>query len=38
MGRRPEPCILFAQTFIHSQLDDYVDEVSWFRLCAQITD
>lgn len=27
MGRRPEPCILFAQTFVHSQLDEYVDEV-----------
>ncbi|KAJ6813815.1 uncharacterized protein M6B38_141565 [Iris pallida] len=26
MGR-PEPCILFAQTFSHSQLDEYVDEV-----------
>ncbi|ONK69373.1 uncharacterized protein A4U43_C05F22180 [Asparagus officinalis] len=27
MGRRPEPCILFAQTFVHPQLDEYVDEV-----------
>ncbi|GMH23020.1 hypothetical protein Nepgr_024863 [Nepenthes gracilis] len=26
MGR-PEPCILFAQTFVHPQLDEYVDEV-----------
>ncbi|KAM7500791.1 hypothetical protein LguiA_025205 [Lonicera macranthoides] len=26
MGR-PEPCVLFAQTFVHSQLDEYVDEV-----------
>ncbi|KAJ0980701.1 hypothetical protein J5N97_008956 [Dioscorea zingiberensis] len=26
MGR-PEPCILFAHSFIHSQLDEYVDEV-----------
>lgn len=27
MGRS-EPCILFAQSFVHSQLDEYVDEVS----------
>ncbi|KAK2995796.1 hypothetical protein RJ640_026563, partial [Escallonia rubra] len=26
MGR-PEPCVLFAHTFVHSQLDEYVDEV-----------
>ncbi|XP_038985471.1 protein virilizer homolog isoform X2 [Phoenix dactylifera] len=26
MGR-PEPCVLFAQSFVHSQLDEYVDEV-----------
>ncbi|XP_052200578.1 protein virilizer homolog [Diospyros lotus] len=26
MGR-PEPCVLFSQTFVHSQLDEYVDEV-----------
>ncbi|EEF38272.1 conserved hypothetical protein [Ricinus communis] len=26
MGR-PEPCVLFSQTFIHPQLDEYVDEV-----------
>uniref|UniRef100_F6HPK4 Uncharacterized protein n=1 Tax=Vitis vinifera TaxID=29760 RepID=F6HPK4_VITVI len=26
MGR-PEPCVLFAQTFVHPQLDEYVDEV-----------
>ncbi|XP_073107829.1 protein virilizer homolog isoform X2 [Elaeis guineensis] len=26
MGR-PEPCLLFAQSFVHSQLDEYVDEV-----------
>ncbi|KAK8934706.1 hypothetical protein KSP39_PZI014422 [Platanthera zijinensis] len=26
MGR-PEPCVLFAQTFTHPQLDEYVDEV-----------
>ncbi|KAK9122913.1 hypothetical protein Sjap_012515 [Stephania japonica] len=26
MGR-PEPCVLFAQTFAHPQLDEYVDEV-----------
>lgn len=26
MGRS-EPCILFAQSFVHSQLDEYVDEV-----------
>ncbi|WOL04309.1 hypothetical protein Cni_G13030 [Canna indica] len=26
MGRS-EPCVLFAQSFIHSQLDEYVDEV-----------
>ncbi|KAI8562895.1 hypothetical protein RHMOL_Rhmol03G0070900 [Rhododendron molle] len=24
---RPEPCVLFSQTFVHSQLDEYVDEV-----------
>lgn len=29
MGR-PEPCVLFAQTFVHSQLDEYVDEVCSF--------
>ncbi|KAK2454634.1 protein virilizer protein [Trifolium repens] len=26
MGR-PDPCVLFAHTFVHSQLDEYVDEV-----------
>ncbi|KAJ8536636.1 hypothetical protein K7X08_035037 [Anisodus acutangulus] len=26
MGR-PEPCVLFAHTFLHAQLDEYVDEV-----------
>ncbi|XP_060204343.1 protein virilizer homolog [Lycium barbarum] len=26
MGR-PEPCVLFAHTFLHPQLDEYVDEV-----------
>lgn len=26
MGR-PEPCVVFAQTFVHPQLDEYVDEV-----------
>ena len=26
MGR-PEPVVLFAQTILHSQLDEYVDEV-----------
>eukprot|EP01018_Ginkgo_biloba_P030944 Gb_24781 [translate_table: standard] len=26
MGR-PEPCVLFAQSFIHPHLDEYVDEV-----------
>ncbi|KAJ3682983.1 hypothetical protein LUZ60_013210 [Juncus effusus] len=26
MGR-PDPCVLFAQTILHSQLDEYVDEV-----------
>ncbi|KAK3028735.1 hypothetical protein RJ639_037758, partial [Escallonia herrerae] len=26
MGR-PEPCVLFAHTFVHSQLDEFVDEV-----------
>lgn len=26
MGR-PEPCVLFAQTFVHPLLDEYVDEV-----------
>ncbi|XP_009784329.1 protein virilizer homolog [Nicotiana tabacum] len=26
MGR-PEPCVLFAQTFVQPQLDEYVDEV-----------
>lgn len=26
MGR-PEPCVLFAQTFVHPHLDEYVDEV-----------
>ncbi|KAF7851934.1 hypothetical protein BT93_L1646 [Corymbia citriodora subsp. variegata] len=26
MGR-PEPCVLFAQTFAHPNLDEYVDEV-----------
>ncbi|KAL8138354.1 hypothetical protein V2J09_004355, partial [Rumex salicifolius] len=26
MGR-PEPCVLFAQNFVHPQLDEYVDEV-----------
>ncbi|KAF8084458.1 hypothetical protein N665_0716s0007 [Sinapis alba] len=24
---RSEPCVLFAQTFVHPQLDEYVDEV-----------
>ncbi|CAI0405945.1 unnamed protein product [Linum tenue] len=24
---RPEPCVLFSQTFVHPQLDEYVDEV-----------
>ncbi|CAH2054969.1 unnamed protein product [Thlaspi arvense] len=24
---RTEPCVLFAQTFVHPQLDEYVDEV-----------
>ncbi|KAK1274402.1 hypothetical protein QJS04_geneDACA022688 [Acorus gramineus] len=24
---RPEPCVLFAQSFVHSQLGEYVDEV-----------
>ena len=28
MGR-PEPVVLFAQTILHSQLDEYVDEVSF---------
>lgn len=31
MGR-PEPCVLFAQTFVHPQLDEYVDEVSSFSV------
>ncbi|KAK8672102.1 hypothetical protein V6N13_110476 [Hibiscus sabdariffa] len=26
MGR-PEPCVLFSQTFVHAHLDEYVDEV-----------
>ncbi|KAB2034801.1 hypothetical protein ES319_D04G109100v1 [Gossypium barbadense] len=26
MGR-PEPCVLFSQTFVHTHLDEYVDEV-----------
>lgn len=26
MGR-PEPCVLFSHTFVHSHLDEYVDEV-----------
>ncbi|XP_017414401.1 protein virilizer homolog isoform X2 [Vigna angularis] len=26
MGR-PEPCVLFSQTFVHPHLDEYVDEV-----------
>ncbi|XP_057962822.1 protein virilizer homolog isoform X2 [Malania oleifera] len=26
MGR-PNPCVLFSQTFVHPQLDEYVDEV-----------
>ncbi|KAK4482102.1 hypothetical protein RD792_011543 [Penstemon davidsonii] len=26
MGR-PEPCVLYAHTFVHPQLDEYVDEV-----------
>ncbi|KAJ7957710.1 Embryo defective protein [Quillaja saponaria] len=26
MGR-PEPCVVFAQTFVHPHLDEYVDEV-----------
>ncbi|GAU28853.1 hypothetical protein TSUD_21900 [Trifolium subterraneum] len=26
MGR-PEPCVLFAHTFVHTHLDEYVDEV-----------
>lgn len=26
MGR-PEPCVLFSQTFVHNHLDEYVDEV-----------
>ncbi|KAL5545698.1 hypothetical protein UlMin_005385 [Ulmus minor] len=29
MGPRPEPCVLFAQTFVHPHLDEYVDEVSF---------
>ncbi|KAJ4781842.1 embryo defective 2016 [Rhynchospora pubera] len=28
MGR-PEPCVLFAQTILHSQLEEYVDEVTF---------
>lgn len=28
MGRA-EPCILFAQSFVHSQLDEYADEVTF---------
>ncbi|KAH9622236.1 hypothetical protein KSS87_013053 [Heliosperma pusillum] len=28
MGR-PEPCVLFSQTFVHPQLDEYVDEVTF---------
>ncbi|KAK4362634.1 hypothetical protein RND71_017875 [Anisodus tanguticus] len=28
MGR-PEPCVLFAHTFLHPQLDEYVDEVAF---------
>jgi hypothetical protein len=28
MGR-PEPVVLFAQTILHSQLDEYVDEVQF---------
>ncbi|KAK3033337.1 hypothetical protein RJ639_034184 [Escallonia herrerae] len=31
MGR-PEPCVLFAHTFVHSQLDEYVDEVIFAEL------
>lgn len=27
MGR-PEPCVLFSHSFVHAQLDEYVDEVS----------
>lgn len=27
MGR-PEPCVLFAQNFVHPHLDEYVDEVT----------
>ena len=30
MGR-PEACVLFAQTFVHPHLDEYVDEV---RACC----
>jgi hypothetical protein len=35
MGR-PEPVVLFAQTILHSQLDEYVDEVSFpsFFVCS----
>ena len=32
MGRS-EPCVLFAQSFVHSQLDEYVDEVSVSLFC-----
>ncbi|ERN00963.1 uncharacterized protein LOC18429037 [Amborella trichopoda] len=28
MGR-PEPCVLFAHSFVHSHLDEYVDEVQF---------
>ncbi|KAK9699314.1 hypothetical protein RND81_08G166700 [Saponaria officinalis] len=28
MGR-PEPCVLFSQTFVHPHLDEYVDEVTF---------
>ena len=44
MGR-PEPVVLFAQTILHSQLDEYVDEVRFtpppfvlvsYAICHQI--
>ena len=36
MGRA-EPCVLFSQTFIHTHLDEYVDEVTLFFFLAFLT-
>ncbi|KAK6147265.1 hypothetical protein DH2020_018177 [Rehmannia glutinosa] len=34
MGR-PEPCVLYAHTFVHPHLDEYVDEIKLVRKLAE---